>query len=435
MASLNLEPNGRKTIQFVAADGRRPKIRLGKVPLKDARVHHLRIETLITAKFTGDPLDAATSQWVDSLSDKLYLRIVKAGLLQPREADTIRTLKQVIDEFNEKRKDVKPQTRLVWKQAHSSLMEFFTEGKLFRSITEGDAEDFEQDLIGKEYAKATVRKRIAVSKMLWKWAVKRGYAASNVFEGLKSATVATQHKYFVTRAETQAMLDACPNAQWRLIVALARYGGIRIPSELRPLRWSDIDWVKRRMRITSPKTQQYEGQESRIVPIFPELLPFLEDAREVAPEGVEYVITVREARETTTTYLRKIMLGIVAKAGLKVWPRLFHNMRSSRQTELARGFPGYAVCKWMGNSQEVADEHYLQITDDLMDHAAGVDQAQEEAGEKTVQKAVQYQPESSRAPQEADHESSDSPGEFCTVPCGTPDQVAPPGFEPGTKRL
>ncbi|QNN20999.1 hypothetical protein HED60_01515 [Planctomycetales bacterium ZRK34] len=40
-------------------------------------------------------------------------------------------------------------------------------------ITEADAENFEQHLIGKKYAKATVRKRVAVSKMLWKWAMKR----------------------------------------------------------------------------------------------------------------------------------------------------------------------------------------------------------------------------------------------------------------------
>jgi hypothetical protein len=39
-------------------------------------------------------------------------------------------------------------------------------------------------------------------------------------------------------------------------------------------------------------------------------------------------------------------------------------MRSTRQTELvASGFPSHVVCAWLGNSTDVANEHYLQVTD------------------------------------------------------------------------
>jgi hypothetical protein len=40
----------------------------------------------------------------------------------------------------------------------------------------------------------------------------------------------------------------------RVIVALARFGGIRVPSEL-DIAWSDVLWDKNRIRITSPKTE------------------------------------------------------------------------------------------------------------------------------------------------------------------------------------
>ena len=49
---------------------------------------------------------------------------------------------------------------------------------------------------------------------------------------------------------------------------------------------------------------------------------------------------------------------------LKPWPKLFQNLRTSRQTELAKRFPEHAVCEWIGNSQIVAREHYLRVTED-----------------------------------------------------------------------
>ncbi|HBR19874.1 MAG: hypothetical protein A2Y13_04095 [Planctomycetes bacterium GWC2_45_44] len=48
---------------------------------------------------------------------------------------------------------------------------------------------------------------------------------------------------------------------------------------------------------------------------------------------------------------------------MKPWPKLFQNLRSSRETELTQKFPLPVVCAWMGNSQLVAAKHYLQVTD------------------------------------------------------------------------
>ena len=48
---------------------------------------------------------------------------------------------------------------------------------------------------------------------------------------------------------------------------------------------------------------------------------------------------------------------------MQPWPKLFQNLRSTRETELANEFPLQAVTAWMGNSQLVAAKHYLQVTD------------------------------------------------------------------------
>ena len=86
------------------------------------------------------------------------------------------------------------------------------------------------------------------------------------------------------------MLEACPDNEWRLLVVLARYGGLRIPSELVGLTWDDVDWDRGVMRISVPKKEHLPGQETREVPIFPEIRPHLLQAAEDASEGSTHVI-------------------------------------------------------------------------------------------------------------------------------------------------
>src|SRR4029450_1282855 len=54
------------------------------------------------------------------------------------------------------------------------------------------------------------------------------------------------------------------------------------------------------------------------------------------------------------------------------WPKLFHNLRASRQTELAERYPIHVRCAWLGNSAAVAKEHYLQVTEAHYQQAAQI---------------------------------------------------------------
>ncbi len=240
--------------------------------------------------------------------------------------------------------------------------------KAISRITPGDADDWRLNLLEQGLAAdTTVRKRCGIAKQIFSSAVRRKLIAENPFADLKSAMLANPSRsYFVTQAEIQQVIDACPDAEWRLIVALSRYGGLRCPSEHLKLRWGDVDWEKGRIRVWSPKTEHHPGGESRIIPIFPELRPFLEEAFELASPGVEFVITrYRDPSENFGIPLARI----VRRAGLTPWPKIFHNMRSSRQTELEDQFPSHVVCMWIGNSQPVAKKHYLQVTDDHFEKA------------------------------------------------------------------
>jgi integrase len=174
--------------------------------------------------------------------------------------------------------------------------------------------------------------------------------------------------YFVTADEAKKVLDACSDAQWRLIFALCRYGGLRCPSEVLLLKWADIDMIRGRMIVHSPKTEHHQGKDMRQVPLFPELVPHLQEAFDHAPAGIEYVITRYRKHNSN---LRSHFKRIICKAQLKPWPKLFQNLRSSRETELTEKFPLHVVCAWIGNSQAVAAKHYLQVTDEHFKLAAG----------------------------------------------------------------
>ena len=117
-----------------------------------------------------------------------------------------------------------------------------------------------------------------------------------------------------------------------MLFALSRYGGLRCPSEHLGLRWVHVDWERGRIAVHAPKTEHHEDGGERSIPLFPELRPHLETAFDEAEEGAEFVIT--RYRDTNTN-LRTRFTKIIRRAGLKAWPKLFHNLRATRETELA----------------------------------------------------------------------------------------------------
>jgi hypothetical protein len=158
-----------------------------------------------------------------------------------------------------------------------------------------------------------------------------------------------------------------PDAEWRLIVALARYGGLRTPSETLALEWLHVDWEQGRVTIHAPKQEHLANGGVRQIPLFPELRPYLEEAFELAAEGSRFVITRYGDGDTN---LRTHFQRIIRKAGVKPWGRLFHHLRGSRQTELTERFPAHVVSAWLGNTPRVAVQHYLQVRDSDFERAA-----------------------------------------------------------------
>ena len=326
MASISTEPNGCRTIQFVALDGRRPSIRMGRASPKRVEGVKLRVEGIVDALKAGVALDAELQAWLDGIDRVLHDKLAQVGLVTPREVLAVVTVKGFIDGYIERRKDVKPATREIWRQTGRNLENHFGADRDIASISEADALDFKQHLIDEKLAATTVAKRLQTVRSFFNDARRRKLIPVNPFAEVSARSVIRlDQRRFVTREETRKLLEACPNHHWRTIIALARWGGLRCPSEVLSLRWHDIDWDKRRIVVQSPKTECH-GKATRAIPLFPELTPILEAAFELAPEGAVYVVDERFRRSSNgasgwrNCNLRTTFEKIVIRAGLEACP-------------------------------------------------------------------------------------------------------------------
>lgn len=187
----------------------------------------------------------------------------------------------------------------------------------------------------------------------------------NPFRGVRIDLKSDKTKNrFIDAESATAILEACPNQEWRVIFALGRFGGLRTPSETLNLRWSDINWERSRFKVRSPKTERY-GKSERVVPLWPELKKELDTLFAIVQPGTKVPLDsfVVQRYRSTENNLRTQLGRIADAAGVERWPKQFMASRSSRRTELERaGFKNHVLNEWFGHTGAIAEEHYLQVT-------------------------------------------------------------------------
>ena len=288
-----------------------------------------------------------------------------------------RSLGGFLDEYVKGRTDIQDGTISNIATARRWLEKYFGVDRDMGSITAGEADSYRIWLATScKQAENTARRLCSRAKQFFRASVRQKLITDNPFADMKKLAVGASPKErvrFVSRAKAQQVLAACPDDEWRVIFGLARFGGLRCPSEITPLQWSHIDWEKGEITVNCVKTKHLEGREIRVIPLFPELKVLLKAWRAKAPVDSEWVISrVRSNKSNLRTQLERI----IEHAELKSWPKLFQNLRSSRETELMEDFPIHVVCAWMGNTPKVAAKHYLQVTTEHFRRANGSDQKQ-----------------------------------------------------------
>ena len=365
MASIVNDPGGRRRILFVAPNESRKTIRLGKIDHKSAEAICRHVEALLAAKIGGQPVPRDTAAWLANIGAALRDKLAVVGLIDKTAATP--TIAAWCAEYIKSRTDLAPRSVARLEFAARLLIEHFGQDRRLEKVTAGDAEAYPRWL-AQTRSPNTVLRQVGWAKQFFEAAVKHELIPRNPFAGLEANTRPDRSRdHFVTREETDKIMEACPNSQWRLIIALCRYAGLRCPTEVLALNWSDILWDRDRMTVSNIKTGRTTGVQFRTVPLFPEVRKALEDAFALATEGDVYVISrYRDCNANLRTQLQRI----AKRAGVALWEKPFMNMRASCATELAQSYPDYVVTQWLGHTKAVAEAHDWQVTEDHFRKAA-----------------------------------------------------------------
>ena len=374
MASITTRKNGGRFITFRNAAGEPRHITLGKTPKRYAEAVKVKVEDLASATMHGHAPSDDTTRWLASIDDRLYDKLESVGLVPERQGATIGAwLEQFLAE---RQGDLKPESLRKLKQTKTKLLAFFNDDTPLREITPEDAAAWRRFLKELGLSEAAIKTHSGNAKTMLTAAVHRKVIAENPFIMLKSGPTPSKYTRYVTPDEIERVIEACPDSEWRLLFGLARYAGLRIPSESHLLTWADVDFERGRLTVRSPKTERHEGHEQRVIPITPRMMELLQQRFDECDEGEKRLITIN-GKGALIRRVRRIW----ARAGVEPWARLWQTLRQSCEKEWAMTFPQYAVSRWIGHSITVSGRHYANaVPEELLDRAAGVsDSAQRNA--------------------------------------------------------
>jgi integrase len=365
MASVTTLPDGMRRVQFVDACGSRRTIHLGRVPKRFADSVRVRVEAILGARLRGDPLDRETSEWLGSIDDRIHRKLAGVGLVKARRC---RTLGEWMPQFMESRAGLKPGSVRKLEQTRAKLESFLGPDRLLQRITAEDASRWRDYLARSGLSEAAVKTHVGNAKTMFRELVEREVLPRSPFRHLKGGVTPTRNSRYVTPEAIEAVLAVAPDAEWRLLIGLARYAGLRTPSETHLLTWDDIDWSGCLMRVRSPKTERHPGHEQRTVPIVPRLTELLEERRAVCPEGEKHLVTI-----TSASGRRRKVVALMNEAGVEPWDQTWQTLRRSCEVQwMNEGVPPYIVCRWLGHTLSVSARHYtLAIPDEVLARVTG----------------------------------------------------------------
>lgn len=368
MASISHAANGTRSIHFRDPSNKKMRaIRLGHVTQKEAESFKHRLERLIFSRTAGTAPEPDIAKWVAELDSRIAVLLAKWEFIAPRLDISSPNLISFVDDYIKSRTDTKPRTRLNHLQARGFLADYFPASKRLVDVTPLDAKQFRNKMVSDGHAENYIRTQCKNIKMFFGAAVEGRLISENPFKGIpcKVQSVPERMK-FITADDIALILEQAPDIEWRLVITLARWGGLRIPSEIAELKWDHVNWGTNRMTIPQPKLSHIPGKGQRVIPIFPELYPILREAFENAPERAVYIVPrLRGDSKNLRTTFNKL----VTRAGLNPWTRPFANLRSTRATELGEKFPLRTVAEWMGHDAQVSLNHYQQVREEYWERA------------------------------------------------------------------
>lgn len=365
-------------------DRKRRSINLGPVSRREASIARAHLDHLLEVRDKRIPVQPNTREWLDKIDADLHKRIADKGLAEHRFTATTRTVAGLCRHFREwkESKGAAPTSLVKYEQAFRILKHYFGGGCELANIPPAKMHDlldwikpkgeWNNGKFGRPLADTTASRTRQTVKAIMQRAVDNRWVSRDDFADMfsrmpRQVRSNPARRHYVDAEVVQRVIDdGALNNEQRLIFALARWGGLRIPSELLQITWDDVDREADKIRIRSPKQKRHAGRHERWIPIWPEILPYLDIAWGQAQPGQVHVI--RQYRSSSTSAHSGMFRRACVRCGLtesvdeKPWPKLWINMRSTRDTELLQRpeFTTSVVDYWMNHDRKISKAHYQQ---------------------------------------------------------------------------
>lgn len=353
MGSIIDRPGGARAIQFTGPDGNRKTLGLGKCTREDAGVVLRHLEAIASAKrVPGFGVPERSLAWLSECPVWLTNKLAALGLTEGRKTATVGGF---IDEYINLRKDVEESTRTVWKRARRNIVGELGENTPMDRVTRADAQRLRISL-GQTLSTATARRTIGIARQFFAFAQRDRIIDSNPFDGIPAAVSGNpERRQYIDLATFETVLSTIRESSLRSVFALARLGGLRVPSECLALVWGDVNEQAGTILVHARKTKRYEGKDRRVIPLIPRLAKILSDHRKTQHPTEPRVLPGLSG----SVNLRTELLRAIKRAGLEPWPSLFVNLRASFTTDMRAAVGDDQAALMLGHDPRIAAAHYL----------------------------------------------------------------------------
>lgn len=336
-------------------DGKRPSVYLGRCSNGTYSEIKIHLDRLQAALRFGSQVPDATNAWLTSIDAVFHAKISTAGLCVSRvkSAPGDEPVVQFVPRYIARRSDVGERTRVNLRQAEAKLSEFFGPAKSMASVTLADGKAFRQWLEGQGYALATISMYIKKARQFFGHAVDDEILPRNPFRKVQAGSQVNAANMRYVSAATVERVMAVADPAYRLVLALARYAGLRCPSELLQLRWDDVRWDEHWLHVLSDKTKK-QAKPERFPPLCGRLKAVLREAFAGVDDVQSRVLPFLDKSSNLRTQVRRLC----KRAGVEPWPKPLQNLRLSCETDWLDSDGVALACKWSGNTPEVAMKHY-----------------------------------------------------------------------------
>ena len=374
---MKRRPDGSWRLQIMDISGKYRNFQLPKQTTKAAaQQFKSNAKRLIQCKKLGVHFDAKDVTWLSELDKALARKLVLLGVIDDaRDTDKHDDKLPTIYEYIQQLIDTEQGSTVArkFRNIRDKLVSFFGKEKRLDEVTKGDAKRFAKYLTDKNTglgleALSTARRCIGYCRQIWIAAIDDELLTANPWKqkDLK-ATVKTNHDkhHYIDHPTSRRLYAVINNGDYKLRFVLMRYAGLRSPSELNALKWTDVDFAKGEITIRSPKTAHHDDRGIRRMPIFPEILDELNNAWDRAADGSVFVLPTI-SHHTLTKHVQR-WIGTIGK---ELWPQLLTNFRRSAVTDKhLEGFPPHILNAWFGHSDVISKVCYRMAPEDVFTRA------------------------------------------------------------------